>query len=57
MQSFGIQVPVTCANVWRNLEVELVDTSGLSECARTQETYFVVCGFAEVLRFGLVKEE
>lgn len=37
--------------------MELVDTSGLSECARTQETYFVVCGFAEVLRFGLVKEE
>lgn len=55
MQSFGIQVPVTPGSVWRSLEGELVDTSGLSECARTHRTCFVLCGPAEVLRLGLVK--
>lgn len=34
---------MTCGSIWRNLKDELVDTSGLSECARTQETCFVLC--------------
>lgn len=57
MQGFGIQVPVTHGSIWRNLEEELVDPSGLSECARTHKTCFVLCGFAEDLRLGLVKEK
>ena len=56
MQSFRTHVPVTHGSVGRNLEEELVDPSGLSECARTHKTCSVLCGFAEDLRLGLVKE-